>query len=572
MKPAAYSAKTAARSRVNHAFEYSSNQARVRVNSGLKLPDAVEWTAAAQFPEKKEQPPKPGIGKTVRIPLKELDGSNNVELITDSDRLNLKVREAPLNAVLNVIAQQRRLNIVVGSDVTESISVTLHDVTLQEALDSIMSIAGCTWTRLGNIIYVSRVKTDSSVEPKLQGRKLRVIPLSFIAATDVEKAVTALLSPAGKVFISQADPLNSKRTSEQIVVEDLPPYVARVADYIRQVDHPPRQVQIEAHVLQVRLTDELNHGVNFTYLKQLSTAEIALSTTGFANPLATPATLFSFDGNSLDSLIELLKRTTQAKTLASPQVMVVNGQQAKIQIGERLGYLVTTTTQTSTLQDVQFLDVGVVLTVTPQITDDNQVLMRVKPKVSQGQINRDTGLPEEETTDVETTVMLPDGQGIIIGGLIQEADDDRQSKIPLLGDLWLAGRLFQRRNTVRDRTEIIIALIPRIVPYGAPRNDCDELKWQRASNPLFKDGLQRVYRPSEPDLPDAIRNPRRPRFDRFKEFFDNFGESHPRTSEFYFPPASNNAKVPQRPFPIRERIVRPAQRAGEYGNHRVVPR
>eukprot|EP00913_Durusdinium_trenchii_P019517 g18347.t1 len=540
---------------VRRAIDYSDRNTRVAANSAMRLTGSTkwknesssEWKTASLFQRPDTTPPKPGVGKLLRIPLKQVPGSENVELNVENDRMNLKVREAPLNAVLNQLALQERLNIVAGSDVNEKISVTLHGVTLREALDSIMSVAGCTWTQQGNIIYVSKVKVDSGVEPRLQGRQLRVIPLNFIAASDVEKSVKSLMSPAGKVFVSQADPLNAKRTSEQIVIEDLPPYVARIVDYIHQVDHPPRQVQIEAHVLQVRLTDDIRHGVNFTYLKQLSTADIALSTVGFANPLSSPATFFSFDGNSLDSLLELLKRTTQAKTLASPQVMVVNGQQAKIQIGERLGYLVTTTTQTSTLQDVQFLDVGVVLTVTPQITADNQVLMRVKPKVSQGQINADTGLPEEETTDVETTVMLPDGQGIVIGGLIQEADDERQSKIPLLGDLWLAGRLFQRRSAVRDRTEIIIALVPRIVPYGAPRDQNCELNWQRASNPLFKDGLQRNYRPSEPDLPDAVRNPRRPRLDRFKKFFSNLGESHPRTSEYYFPPASTNPKEPRYP-------------------------
>ncbi|MCH7687512.1 MAG: type II and III secretion system protein, partial [Planctomycetes bacterium] len=190
-----------------------------------------------------------------------------------------------------------------------------------------------------------------------------------------------------------------------------------------------------------------------------------MRTQGFTNAAASPSFFLGIDGTDLDALIEALTTTMDAKTLASPKILVLNGQEARIQIGAQLGYLVTTTTQTSTLQQVQFLDVGVVLRVTPQITDDNQVLMTVYPEVSSGQINEITGLPEEETTEVQTTVMLADGQGMIIGGLIQETDIENQSKIPLLGDLWLVGRLFQRKSVTRQRSEIIIALIPRIVPY-----------------------------------------------------------------------------------------------------------
>jgi type II secretory pathway component GspD/PulD (secretin) len=101
-------------------------------------------------------------------------------------------------------------------------------------------------------------------------------------------------------------------------------------------------------------------------------------------------------------------------------VLVINGQEAKIQIGQQLGFRVTTTTETSTLQNVNFLDVGVILKVTPRITSDNQVLMLVHPEVSKGQVNPLTGLPESDTTTVESSVMLPDGQGMVIGGLIQE--------------------------------------------------------------------------------------------------------------------------------------------------------
>ena len=216
-------------------------------------------------------------------------------------------------------------------------------------------------------------------------------------------------------------------------------------------------------------------------------------------------------------------------------MLAVNGQEARIQVGERLGYLVTTTTQTSTLQNVNFLDTGIVLTVTPVIADTGQILMNIVPKISTGRVNPDTGLPEEETTDVQTTVMLHDGQAMIIGGLITETDIDLQSKIPIAGDLWGVGKLFQRRVQTTERSEIIIALIPRIVPYEPVYNAKNECDLHRVTTPLTQWPLQEAARDIEPSLPDATKLPRKPRWDRILDIQDNLEQENPRPSEYFFP-------------------------------------
>jgi type II secretory pathway component GspD/PulD (secretin) len=94
--------------------------------------------------------------------------------------------------------------------------------------------------------------------------------------------------------------------------------------------------------------------------------------------------------------------------------------------------------------------------------------MKVQPQVSGGRINPDTSLPEEETTQTETTVILPDGKGMIIGGLIKEDDSKKSSWVPYLGELPVLGGLFRRSNTASARSEVIIALTPHIVPYQEP--------------------------------------------------------------------------------------------------------
>src|SRR5690606_21269919 len=146
---------------------------------------------------------------------------------------------------------------------------------------------------------------------------------------------------------------------------------------------------------------------------------IHIKMVGFANIDAGVASMIDVDSTDLKALIEVLQTTTDAKTLASPRVLVLNGQEARIQVGEQLGFRITTTTETSTLESVDFLNVGVVLTVTPRISRDGRVMMQVRPEVSSGRVNPDTGLPEEETTEVETDVMVQSGHGLIIGGLIK---------------------------------------------------------------------------------------------------------------------------------------------------------
>lgn len=445
-----------------------------------------------------------------RIPASSPSPESNGPLVTVS------VRDAPLHSVLTLIAQQQGLSLVASSDLKAPISVTLQPTTLENALDAIMAISGCTWVRHHDVIYVTRLKKDTGESFVAQGREVRVFTLNYASAVDVEKVITGLMSPVGKVFVRQVDSKDRRKTLDEVVVEDLPQYVERVAEYLAQADQAPKQVMVEARILQIKLQKDNRHGVNLDRLLDVAGSDLRLRTQSFATT-AGPGFLFTVDGAKFDSVVDCLASTNDSKTLASPKLLMINGQESKIQIGRRLGYFITTTTMTSTLQNVQFLDVGVVLTVTPQITNEGQVLMKVRPKVSSGAINPTTTLPEEDTTEVETSIMVRDGQGVIIGGLIQEVESERQSKVSFLGDLWLIGRLFQRRTINRERNEVVVALLPRIVPPDFCPTPEENYDLQRIEDPLLTPELEKASRPYDPVLPDAVRNPthllpiRRPR-------------------------------------------------------------
>lgn len=424
------------------------------------------------------------LPRSINVPMQDTPLPERSTVLADGNLLTLVVRDGSLGAILNSIAEKMGLNVVSAGDISGNVSITLRDVPLNNALDAILSVNGYRWTIQNNIIMVSSLSGDTRLSPRVQGRQVKVFRLDFASANDINTTIQDLLSPVGKSNVTEVSSEDKRRTREEIVVEDLPEYLVRIDSYIRQADRPPQQVLIEAHILQVQLRDDNRHGVDLSRIARIANADVSFQTNGIANLNALPGFLLNIEGSRVGSLIEVLQGTTDAKTLASPKVLAVNGQEARIQIGEQLGYLTTTTTQTSTLQDVQFIDLGVVLTVTPIISRDGRILMTVKPEVSSGRINTQTGLPDSETTEVATTVLLPNGHAMVIGGLIQEENSDQQSKLPIAGDIPVLGKLFQRRNRVKDRSEIIIALTPRIVPYGDEAQLKHLREVQRATSPL----------------------------------------------------------------------------------------
>jgi hypothetical protein len=493
----------AQRSRLRDAFNLVAGQSENEdVGGGVQQPFADE---SAETSQPVEAMPPPQVFRA-RLPLAGSQTGEGVELSQTRDgRITLKVRDVSLSKVLALLAQAQGLNIVASNDIDTMISITLNDVPVEEALTAILSVANYTWVDRNGIILITSLADSANLPAAVQGRQIQVFELDFAAARVVAEAITGFLTPIGKVSVTESDPADNRMTRELVVVEDLPESLARIAAYICQVDRPPRQVLIEAHVLQIDLDDTNKQGVNIDGIVRLCDADLTFKTTGFANEAAPQAFLATLEGGDLGHVIELLQTTTDSKTLGSPKLLVLNEQEARLQVGEQLGFKVTTTTETSTLESVQFLDVGVVLSIIPRITRDGRVLLSVKPEVSSGQVNPETGLPEEETTELETDIMLNDGQGMIIGGLIKENDSVTQSKIPWLGNVKGLGWFFRNSEVTKDRVEIIVALVPRIQPYNPEWQAYEQGELVKAGVPLMHGPLQRTYRPWDPVLPDGDR-------------------------------------------------------------------
>ncbi len=462
-------------------------------------------TAEASSPATTEALPLPPL--KAKLSLAGADPDDGLQLTkNDKGLITLIVRDKSLSQVLALIAQTQSLNIVASNDIDALISITLRDVPLEDALTAILSVANYTWVKRNNIILITSLTDATNLSAEVQGRHIQVFDLDFASAAVVAETVKNFLSPIGKVSIGASNPTNNRLTQERVVVEDMAEPLARIAAYIAQIDQPPRQVLIEAHVLQVKLDDTTRCGVDFNALglnNNFVTVVPRLATNGFASSTASPAFVATLGNTNLGAVIELLQKTLDAKTLGSPKLLVLNEQEARLQVGKHQGYSTSTTTETSTIQTVQFLDTGVILRITPRITRDDRVLLHVRPEVSDGDVTND--LPNSTTAELETDVMLHDNEGMVIGGLIQEKDSTDQSKIPYLGNVKGVGFLFRRSEVTKQRSEIIVALVPRIQPYDCQYHDFEQGELVKASVPLMHGPLCRTDRPWDPVLPDGKR-------------------------------------------------------------------
>lgn len=151
--------------------------------------------------------------------------------------------------------------------------------------------------------------------------------------------------------------------------------------------------------------------------------------------------------------------------MASPQLLALEHQQARVIIGERTGYLVTTTINQVTTESVEFLESGVILNVTPHIDRSGRIMMSIHPEVSKTSVNSDN-IPSQITTEVHTDLLVEDGQTVFIGGLIKNDVVNAHTGVPFLEDIPLIGLLFSNESDISLNTEIVVIIKPTIVRPG----------------------------------------------------------------------------------------------------------
>jgi type II secretory pathway component GspD/PulD (secretin) len=229
---------------------------------------------------------------------------------------------------------------------------------------------------------------------------------------------------------------------------------------------------IEAKIMEVNLSDDMRFGIDWSEVLRQGELGARLQQSGFAtNPAPGREGFFAtLRRGDLQALIEALQTNVNVNTLANPKVLGLDNRPAEVIIGGKLGYPVTTSTNTATLQSIQFIEVGTQLKLVPHITDDGSVLMEVHPEVSDGQVV--DGLPRENTTEATTTVLVRPGESLFIGGLIREKTSKSRRGVPLLSRIPLLGWFFGKTIDLKERGEIIVLVTLQLIepPPSSPEN------------------------------------------------------------------------------------------------------
>ncbi len=333
---------------------------------------------------------------------------------------------------------------------------------------------------------------DKGIIEKTAPTITRVFELEYAQAEEIAAKVSeALTEGFGSV--------RSDERTNKIIVNDLPNKIEEIAKMIAVFDTQTKEIFIEAKIVEITLSDDFAFGVNWEQMFKASDRNIKFINTfpasgvtdsygrisvgtwkeGYYTGEGTTSEVWypgGLDPRRTQAILTFLREVGKVKIISSPHIAVCNNEEAQIMVGTRQPYATSTISQSetsaTTAWSAEFVDVGVTLTVTPTIYKGNFIRLHIKPEVSTlrdwFEIQDEAGtsqirLPEVDTSNAETTVLIQDGKTIIIAGMIKESVSESESKIPLLSDIPIVGNLFKSTTTSKEMKELVIFLTPRII-------------------------------------------------------------------------------------------------------------
>jgi type IV pilus assembly protein PilQ len=540
-------------------------------------------------------------GTDKAVPKEEVSGEDMPLEGRFNQLISLELRNIDIIEALKFIATKGNLNIVASKDVNGRVNLTLENVSLKDVFDFMLRSNGLAYVRVGEVFNVMTEAEYKALYGKSFSdlRQVSVTRLKYSVPEQAFSLLDALKSDIGRVLVDQESgnvllmdtperivlmkkaleefekenivkvfPLRYAKAKEveeilktrldlkkvgsiksdernnQVIVQTLADRMEEVGRLIKNLDRQTKQVVIDAKIVKVKLSNQLDNGIEWegifslaknnglTYLGSYPFSAVQSATAAWrprsqvlsdvgdkvgSYPFSGTTTNYAAGtkaslGDSIhygvinsnqdyDLLMKLLNTMGETKLLSNPKIITVNNQEAKIHVGERQAYVTTTTTTgqtTSTIsEEVSFVDVGIQLSVTPTINDDGYITMKIKPEVSSVSsvlvTPTNNRIPIIDTSMAETTVMVKDGTTVIIAGLRKDEKTSSQEGLPILNKIPLLN-LFTRTGYDKiERTELLVMLTPHIIS-GNELATGDERD--------FGDKPGKDYREHEPLIPD----------------------------------------------------------------------
>jgi type IV pilus assembly protein PilQ len=437
----------------------------------------------------------------------------------EGQRLTLNFQDIETRAVLQLLAETSGRNIVVSDTVQGNVTLRLRNVPWDQALDIVMTTKGLDMRQNGNVIIVAPAEEIAARETadleaqqaiaELEPLYSEFLQVNYAKAGDLAKLISSE-GAGGSSMMSERGTIAVDDRTNTLLVQDTAERLQDIRRMVRTLDVPIKQVLIESRIVVVNdnFSRDLGVRLGVTALKENgSDSMTVISGTGVGTDtmvnsalenLADPAngTLFPVQIPTLsnrynvnvpigeaagrfslavlesDYLVDLELTAVEAEgrgeIVSTPRVITANQKEARIEQGVEIPYQQSASSGATT---IQFKKAVLSLTVTPQITPDNNIIMDLRVhKDNVGDIISTGGLggtvPSIDTRAVETQVLVKDGQTVVLGGIYETERRVTESKVPFLGDIPIAGYLFKSTKRTDNKAELLIFVTPRILEEG----------------------------------------------------------------------------------------------------------
>ncbi|MCA3176736.1 MAG: secretin and TonB N-terminal domain-containing protein [Burkholderiales bacterium] len=372
--------------------------------------------------------------------------------------ISLEFRDAPLKSVLEVVAKVAGLNFFYDRDIRPDLKVTVFakNTTIEDALRLLL----VTNQLEQKILNENSLLIYPNTPQKIKDYQTLAVRSFYLANADVKAVFNSI-----KTIVKSKDVVVDERLGI-IIVRDTPEAIRMAERIVSLQDLSDPEVMLEVEIMEIKRSRLLELGIQWPSQLTLSPLQIGgvpLTVEDLKN-LTQATTQAAIGGVVLNAR----KEDQAGNILANPRIRVRNKEKAKIQIGDRVPAITTTSTSTGFVSEsVNYIDVGLKLEVEPNIYLDDEVAIKINLEVSNlvrevlsksGTLSYQIG-----TRGANTVLRLRDGETQILAGLISDEDRTSANKVPGLGDLPLAGRLFGSQKDDRQRSEILLSITPRIV-------------------------------------------------------------------------------------------------------------
>ncbi|AWV08369.1 type IV pilus secretin PilQ [Marilutibacter maris] len=433
-------------------------------------------------------------------------------------------QDVPVRTVLQLIAEESGLNVVAADTVQGNVTLRLVNVPWDQALDIVLQAKGLDKRRNGNVVWVAPQAEIAKYEQDKEDARIALdnrvdliteyIQINYHNAAQIFKALTEAKGIGGQSggqggqggnqgdngFLSPRGRLVADERTNTLMISDIPKKVAQMRELIRVIDRPVDQVLIEARVVIATDTFARELGARFgiaghkdgkyffndtidnndatrgSFVEALasgdSTYELTkgpMSNLGVLEPAGSLALQILNAGYALDIELSAMQEEGRGEVISNPRVVTSNQREAVIRQGQEVGYVTISPQQGGNnipIPNVQFKDVLLELKVTPTITHDGRVFlnMNVKKDEIEGFIDSGIGrVPQIAKREVNTAVLIEDGQTVVVGGVYEFSDREDISKVPFLGDIPFLGNLFKKKGRSKDKAELLIMVTPKVM-------------------------------------------------------------------------------------------------------------